>query len=141
MNVLLMIAVPAAVLLFLSLSRVTFLIRFREDFSLRVGYLFFHYTVFPRPPKKAEEQKPPGFMAKLRGLLERKGLSGFVSVLKEAGSAASGTAKKFFGHLAVDRFFLAVSVGGGDAAVTAVEYGVVCSAVGTAAGTAASGSR
>lgn len=145
MNALLVGAVLAAVFLLLNLSRVTFLIRFRDGFSLRVGYLFFHYTVYPRPPKKekggqqaqraAEEpEKPSGPQTKIRELLERKGLSGFLSVLREAGSTASGTAKRFFGHLGVDRFLLAISVGGGDAAQTAVEYGTVCAAVGTAAG-------
>ncbi len=141
MNALVMIAVSAALFLFFNLNRVTFTVRFREGFFLRVGYLFFHYTVFPRPPEKKkrkpparEEEKPSGLPARIRGLMERRGLSGFLSVLKEAASAASGTAKKLFRHLGIDRFLLAVTVGGDDAARTAVEYGTVCSAVGTAAG-------
>lgn len=144
MNTLLFFALTAAVLLLLNLSRVTCSVRFDESFFLRVGYLFFHYTVFPRPPEKekkgeeteqaAEKEAPVGLWAKLRGLLERCGLSGFLSVLQETASAASGTAKKLFAHFHVDRFLLTISVGGSDAAQTAVEYGAVCAAVGTAAG-------
>lgn len=143
MNALLFSALAAALLLLLNLSRVTCLVRFDGSFFLRVGYLFFHYTVFPRPPEKekkgeteqaAEKEAPAGLGAKLRGLLEKRGLSGFLSVLQETASAASGTAKKLFAHFRVGRFLLTISVGGDDAAQTAVEYGTVCAAVGTAAG-------
>ena len=143
MNALLFSALAAALLLLLNLSRVTCSVRFDGSFFLRVGYLFFHYTVFPRPPEKekkgeteqaAEKEAPAGLGAKLRGLLEKRGLSGFLSVLQETASAASGTAKKLFAHFRVGRFLLTISVGGDDAAQTAVEYGTVCAAVGTAAG-------
>lgn len=146
MKTLLLFAVLAAVLLLINLSMVTFSVWFCEGFSLRVGYLFFHYTVFPRPPKKGkkktqEETRPagqpeqvPGLRQKIRGLLQKRGLSGFLSALRETACAASGTAQKFFSHFHVGRFLLSISVGGGDAAQTAVEYGLVCAAVGTAAG-------
>lgn len=143
MNALLFSALAAALLLLLNLSRVTCFVRFDGSFFLRVGYLFFHYTVFPRPPEKekkgeteqaTEKEAPAGLGAKLRGLLEKRGLSGFLSVLQETASAASGTAKKLFAHFRVGRFLLTISVGGDDAAQTAVEYGTVCAAVGTAAG-------
>lgn len=89
----------AAFIAFLLACPVTLRAAFRDEFSARAGYLFFHYTIAPRPPRKKEakpqkEEKPE--KSKLRLLLEQKGLSGFLSILQEAAKIASGMAKRLF---------------------------------------------
>jgi hypothetical protein len=125
----------AAFIAFLLACPVTLRAAFRDEFSARAGYLFFHYTIAPRPPRKKEakppkEEKPE--KSKLRLLLEQKGLSGFLSILQEAAKIASGMAKRLFSHFSVNPFRLDIAVAGDDAARTAVTYGHVCGIVGTA---------
>lgn len=110
---------------------------FREKFFLRVGFLFFHYTLIPKKPEK-EKTKAEKTGAKqpkknrLEELYRAKGLSGFLKILGEAGKIAGGAAKKIFEHTVFARFRLQIGVSGGDAAKTAVNYGYVCGAVGSA---------
>lgn len=119
---------------FLSLCPITFTIGFDEEFSADIRYLFFHYTLAPRPQKKIKnEKKAPApekpKESKLKSLYKEKGLAGFIHFISNLARIASGTAKKIFQHLTVSLMSVDISVSSGDAAQTAVNYGYVCSAV------------
>lgn len=132
----------AGVLLFFTIllnCPVVIRVRYREDLYFRIWYLFFHYTVAPRPepeekqeqaPAKAEQSKKNRF----RELLQKKGLSGFVDIFHEVSEVASKAGKELFSHLVFDQFQLEISVTGENAAQTALNYGYVSGAVGSAAG-------
>lgn len=117
---------------------------FQDALSARISFLFFHYTVAPKPPeeektekqKQKEEEKAKQHAEKhqLRELFQKKGLSGFLEIFSEAAKLAGTTAQRIFRHLVFRRFWLRIAVGGEDAAETALDYGRVCGVVGTAAG-------
>jgi hypothetical protein len=114
----------------LSLCPITVDLEFRQEFSAKIRYLFFHYTLAPRPPKKdkkAAEEKPKE--SKIKTMLQKKGLAGFLEFIKELAYVAAGTAKKIFAHLTIRDFLINICVSSGDAAKTAIAYGYVCSAV------------
>lgn len=109
-----------------------------DEFFLQIRYLFVRYRVCPRPERKAKKQKP-GKAAKkkpfrVRDLLRKNGLSGFLELVGEAARVALGSAKKLFSHLVVDRLSVELSVGGEDAAQVALRYAETCGAVSTAFG-------
>ena len=116
---------------------VTVEVKFRDEPYVRVGYLFFRYVVTPRPPAKEKPKKKKAGAEKpkenrLKELYRRKGLSGFLAILKETAKIAAGAAKEVFRHLTFLRFWLKIGVGGEDAAKTALDYSYVCGAVGSA---------
>ncbi|HBG55872.1 MAG TPA: hypothetical protein DEB16_03925 [Ruminococcaceae bacterium] len=117
---------------------VTFRVSFRERFGVQVRFLFFHYTIAPRPPKpekkKEREKKPEKKEPFLKRLFKQQGLFGFLSIFTEVAKIAAGTAKRLFRHLTVGDFLLDIAVAADDAAQTAMQYARVCAAVGTAAG-------
>ena len=108
---------------------------FREELFLRVGYLFFHYTVSPKEKAKNKPAKSAGKPKKNRvaELYHAKGLSGFLKILGRAAKIAGSAAKGVFTHIYFARFLLEIRVAGEDAAKTAVDYGCVCGIVGPAA--------
>lgn len=119
----------------LTLCPVTVEAAFRDELFLRVGYLFFHYTVAPKKPPKKKKKKEPEEKPKKNRIAElyrAKGLSGFLKILGEAAKVAGGAAKGIFTHMVFARFRLQIRVAGEDAAKTAVDYGYVCGAVGSA---------
>ncbi len=121
----------------LSLCPVTLRLSFEEEFAAQVRFLFFRFTLCPRPqkPEKEEEaQEKPKEESRLKRLLRAKGLPGFLSVFTGAAKIAAGTAKRLFRHLTVGEFSLWISVAGEDAAQAALRYARVCAAVGTSAG-------
>lgn len=117
---------------------------FENEFSAKVRFLFIRYKVFPLPQKaeeKAEEveekiEKKAGNAAKsrIRGIIEQKGLSGFLDIIKEFASIATGTAKKLLSHMVIDIISTDISVADEDAAQTAILFGGVCAAVYTPMG-------
>lgn len=116
---------------------------FETELHVRVRYLFFRYTALPRPAEKepepaAEKNKEKTekneTKSKIREIIEQKGLSGFVGILKELASVAAGTAKKLFSHMVIDLLYADVTVSDEDAAQTALLYGGVCAAVCGSAG-------
>ncbi len=113
---------------------------FHEELFLRVGFLFFHYTVTPKKPGKKEKAEPEKEKPaeekpkrnRIQELYKEKGLSGFLKILNEAAKVADGAAKEIFLHTVFVRFHLKINVCGEDAAKTAVDYGCVCGAVSSA---------
>lgn len=112
---------------------------FEEEFSARVRYLFVRYQIYPRPEKpekkKPEKAPPPEKKpSRLRKLLRKRGVSGFLELAREFSRIALGGAKKLLSHTVVDRLRLDLTVGGDDAAAVALNYGRACAAVSTALG-------
>lgn len=124
-----------AVLLFLPVSVI---VDYQKSAFVQIRYLFFRYTVAPRPEKKkkapsSEQKAQAGKQAKekskFRQLLEREGLGGFLDLLRETCKIAGGTVKRLLPHLTVGQFSVSVRVGGEDAGWAALNYGGVCAAV------------
>ena len=136
MNALMFFLLMTAFNTVLTLFPVTFRLSFRKEFQAKVSFLFFHYTIFPRPQKPEKKKKAPQKPEKhvLKQLLGKKGLSGFLSLLTEAAKIVSGTAARLFRHLLIKEFLLDIAVSGDDAAKTALKYAHVCAAVGSACG-------
>lgn len=116
---------------------VYFYLEIGESVSASVRYLLWRYKLLPREPvKKAEKaaetdaesaaEKGTDFFKKLH---QEEGLGGAVSeICRIIGEAA----KKFSAlcrHIIVDKFFLFITIGGDDPAMTGITYGIVCSAV------------
>lgn len=131
---------------------------YREELSLKVGYAFFSFRLLPqkeekkkppapkkkkaakKPSKKAspKKQKPPSQVQELKKkakeILHYQGLSGLLELLKDVGSIAAGAGKKLFAHFTLKKFDLLLTVGGEDAAETALSYGKLCGVVYPAVG-------
>ncbi|WP_411676649.1 DUF2953 domain-containing protein [Caproicibacter sp.] len=113
---------------------------FEEEFSARIGFLFLHYRLLPRPEEKPTEPKvqkkekpaPEEKPSKIKELFRQKGLGGFLELLKAFTSVAYTSAKKLLSHTIVRKLSLDLTVGGDDAAQTALNYGRACGAVSTA---------
>lgn len=133
---------------------------YREELSLKVGYAFFSFRLLPpkkekekppapkkkkkaakKPPQKpvSQAEKPPSqakeLKKKAKEILHYEGLSGLLELLKDVGEIAVGTGKKLFAHFTLKKFDLLLTVGGEDAAETALTYGKLCGAVYPVVGT------
>lgn len=122
-------------LLILLLCPLRFILGFSEEFSLTVGYLFFHIPVLPGKPKPEKEEKPKEKKekpakkggGKLKEILSRKGFFGFLDSLFELVGMALHSVGKILSHLKLKRFDLYLCVAGEpDAAEGAKLYGELC---------------
>ncbi len=123
---------------------------YQEELFLKVSYAFFSFRLLPqkeekeqfpvpkkekaakKPPKTAsqEKEKPPSqakqLKKKAKEILHYQGLSGLLELLKDIGGIAAGAGKKLFSHFTLKKFDLLLTVGGEDAAETALSYGKLC---------------
>lgn len=139
MTALIIIVCVCLLLALLLLCPVTIRTEFKDEFSAKIMYLFFHYTIAPRPQKNEVtqengEEQTKQKKTKFQDIIKQKGLSGFLNLIREIARIASGTGKRLLKHLVISRFIINISVAYGDAAKTAVNYGYVCSVVYPAAG-------
>ena len=131
----------------LLLAPVRLQVDFQKEFSAQVRYLFLRFPLVSAgkegeapsmqgPP--AEEEPPPsgsGLGRKLRAMLRRQGLRGFLRSLQELALAAEHTAKSLLRKIRLKRFDLYICLGGEeDAAAAAILYGQVCGAAYSACG-------
>lgn len=122
----------------LLLSPITIYAGYRDDGYARIGYLFFHYTIAPKPEKakkkkkeaEAEQEKPK--KNTIGNLFREKGFSGFMKIVGKVASITSEMVKKILKHTVFHRFWLRIDVGGEDAAKIALNYGYICGAVNSA---------
>ena len=129
-------------LFLLLLCPVTIVVGFQKEFTIKIRYLFFTYQVAPpkeKPKKEAKEfpeseKKEPEEhkKSKFQKILEEKGISGLLKLLRQVGEVATRTARRLFSHLVVTRLHLEILVADEDAAQAAVNYGYVCGIVCTA---------
>lgn len=137
MNVWYVLLIVAAVAAFLLSCPVTVFADYSEQLSLRVGYLFFWYSIVPKKQKKkkAEEKKTEAPKENsLQKLYRERGLSGFLTFLGKAAEIASGAAREIFSHTVFSIFRLNIRVCGEDAAEAALNYGRVCGVVSSGVG-------
>ena len=132
-----------AFILILLMIPVRIKLDYGEKTTLRLGYFFLSFRIYPAkekkpgkkkktPKKKKEEEKKkpqkkkPG---KLKQLLDKHGADGLIEILKEAAKIVTELLGGLARHLYFTRFNVRICVVGEDAADTAVKYGYVCSAV------------
>lgn len=143
MKALLIILGIIAFILILLMIPVRIKLDYGEKTTLRLGYFFLSFRIYPAkekkpgkkkktPKKKKEEEKKkpqkkkPG---KLKQLLDKHGADGLIEILKEAAKIVTELLGGLARHLYFTRFNVRICVVGEDAADTAVKYGYVCSAV------------
>lgn len=117
-------------------------VRFREEFSATVKYLFLSFPLTEEPPPEPVKEAAPGgkpaeagLGKKLKAMLRREGVKGFLQSLQDLAREVKNASRKLLKHVKLKRFDLYVQVGGKeDAAQGAVLYGQVCGVVYTACG-------
>lgn len=123
-------------LFLLLLCPVAIVVSFQNEFTVKIRYLFFTYQVAPRKESPQKEGKEPSKTekkeseehkkSKFQEILEEKGVSGLLKLLRQVGEVATRAARKLFSHLVVTRLDLEILVADEDAAQAAVNYGYVC---------------
>lgn len=131
--------------LILLLCPVTVHAKFETELTVKIKYLFFQYKILPqapeieKPKEKAEEktekkEKTDSTKSKIQDIIRQKGLSGFLNLIKEFASIATGTLKRLFSHMVINHISADIAVADEDAAQAAILYGYVCSVVYTSFG-------
>jgi len=122
----------------LLLCPVTAYARFENELTAKIRYLFISYKILPQPEEtkgkgteeeKKEKPKTNETKSKIKDIIEQKGLSGFLSLIKDFASIVTGTAKKTFSHMVISNISTDISVADEDAAQAAILYGCVCTVV------------
>ena len=144
MKALLIILGIIAFILILLMIPLRFSLDYGEKTTLRIGYFFLSFRLYPakgkkpkkkkkkQPEKKKEEKKQEPEKKKpdkLKQLLDKHGIDGLTEILKEAARVVTELLGGLAKHLYFTRFNIRICVVGDDAADTAVKYGYVCSAV------------
>ncbi len=150
-------------ILLLLLLPIRIKLQYEEELYLWIGYAFFNIPILPaeeeeeenpeKPPpkskkkkakkpqestekKEAEKKSQSGLISgKLKEIVKYQGVSGLLDLLRDLAVIAGGTGKKLLSHLVVKKFDLLLTVGGEDAAETALLYGKLCGVVYSAVGT------
>lgn len=128
----------------LLLVPVSITIKYENDFLCKLRIGFVPITIYPPKPKKEKKKKvkkkEPGqekqeeSKEKKPNLLQEKGLSWFINLIKKVAELAKDALKDFFKHIIINRFMLSITILGNDAADTAIKYGKLCAAVYPAVG-------
>ena len=124
----------------LTMSSVRLRFSYCQELGLKISYLFFSYTVFPKKQKakekaaKAKKKKRADKEAKkkenlLQTVYHEKGLGGLLHLLQTLAQAAGGALQTLFRHIRAKKLSLHLAVAAEDAAQTAVLYGKVCAVV------------
>ncbi len=154
MTALYIIAAVAALLCVILFARIKLIFELDGDMSLRVSYLFLNIRLVPSPTgkiklgdytyekthKKKKSKKSANKTSKKSGTAKKSktkeeqqtetSSGGVVKLLYELRDVIISTVKRVPGKLRLNIYRLYIDVGGSDAAVTAVTYGVVVQAVG-----------
>ena len=149
MIVLLVIAGVLLLLLLLLLIPLGLEAEYRQGFTLRLRYLWFTIPLLPGEEEEAPAESPapedgegPGGLGalkrgwnKLRAILRREGLEGFLQSLLDFTQAVKDSSQRLLRHVKLKRFDLYLCVAGEeDAAQGAVLYGKVSAGVYAACG-------
>lgn len=133
-------------LLFLLFTPVKVEAIYHESFKIKAKYLF--VTLFNAPTPEAEagekEEEPPveeeaekaGAVeaGRIKTLLKKQGLAGFLSFISELAGIVKDSAITIIKHVKIKKFDLYLCIGGEDAAEAAVLYGRACAVVYSAYG-------
>ena len=155
MTALYIVAAVAALLCAILFARIKLVFELDGDMSLRVSYLFLNIRLVPSPTgkiklgdytyekthKQKKNKKSAKKTSKKSGTSKKQiakgepqtdstSSGGAVKLLYELRDVIISTVKRVPGKLRLNIYRLYIDVGGSDAAVTAVTYGVVVQAVG-----------
>ena len=127
-------------------------VHYEDDIALSVKWLFLNIKILPAKHKDEHKKKPKKEKKKKEKKEEPKeeseiikepkkkgdnmfirfyknrGVSGVVQLLKDAVKALGGMFGRIFRAFIIEELYIAMSVGGGDSAETAIQYGKICSA-------------
>ncbi len=134
--------------------KVRITVHYEDDVSLSLGWLFLKFNILPKkedgkkpkkkkkekkkkddkkedePEKKDETVKEP--KAKKENMFVRfyhnRGVSGVVELLKDTAKAVGGMFRRMARAFTFEELYIALTVGAGDSAETAIKYGKTCSA-------------
>ena len=94
-------------------------VRFREEFSATVKYLFLSFPLTEEPPPEPVKEAAPGgkpaeagLGKKLKAMLRREGVKGFLQSLQDLAREVKNASRKLLKHVKLKRFDLYVQVGG-----------------------------
>ncbi len=123
-------------------------VHYEDDIALSVRWLFLKFRILPKdeskPKKKKEKKKkeekpkeeseviPEPKKKKKDNMFVRfyrnRGVDGVVQLLKDAVKALGGMFRRIGRAFLFEELFIALTVGAGDSAETAIKYGKTCSA-------------
>lgn len=146
-----LLAIIALIVLAFSF-RLTLQLDYHDIMELEVRYLFLKFKLLPwekkekapkekkpvQEKKKTKEKKPKEKPAKpnpLKTFWHNEGVDGVIALLKETAAIVSGMFRNVFKHVIIDKLYLQMYIGSGDAAQTATDYGKVCAEIFPALGT------
>ncbi len=127
-----LIALSILILLaFLLCSSVRANISYQDEMIVVIEYLFLKFQVYPeKPPKKGEEEKEDKDKKKLKIVNVQK----FIRFVQRIIQMISGIIGDILKKCKIKLLQINIIVASEDAAQTAIQYGEVCAAVGTALG-------
>ncbi|HIT52764.1 MAG TPA: DUF2953 domain-containing protein [Candidatus Fimivicinus intestinavium] len=142
-----LLAIIALIILAFSF-RLTVQLDYHDVVELEIHYLFLKFKLLPweqkekkpktEKPAPASEQPPKDTSQKKKGgskqnplatFWNNEGIDGVIALLKKTASILSGMFRSVFRHIILDKFYLQMYIGSGDAAQTAIDYGKVCTEV------------
>lgn len=139
-----LLAIIALIVLAFSF-RLTLQLDYHEMVELEVRYLFFRFKLLPwekkekapteekpveqKPPEEKKPNDKPAKPNPLKAFWQNEGVDGVIALLKETARIVSGMFRSIFKHVIIDKLFLQMYIGSGDAAQTANDYGKVCAEV------------
>ena len=140
-----LLAIIALIVLAFSF-RLTLQLDYHEMVELEVRYLFFRFKLLPwekkekapkeekpveqKPPEEKKAKEKPAKPNPLKAFWQNEGIDGVIALLKEMARIVSGMFRSVFKHVFIDKLFLQMYIGSGDAAKTANDYpalGAICS--------------
>ncbi len=134
-------------------------VHYEDDVTVTLKWLFLKFKILPKDedkPKKEKKKKEEKEKEESEVISEpkkkkkdnmfvrfyrNKGVEGVVQLLKDASSALGGMFKRIGRAFLFEELFIALSVGAGDSAETAIKYGKTCSAAFPAMGLIVSNMR
>lgn len=120
-------------------------LKYQKEFELILYIGFVKLKLIPAKPKKPKKEKSKEKTKekpkekhketeKNKNILQEKGVSWLVNLIKRISGLACGVLKDFFKHIIIKRLMLSIVISEEDAAKTAINYGYYCSAVYPAVG-------
>lgn len=142
MTALIVIAAIILFFAFLLFMPIVFYADFKGKLFLSVRYLFVKIRLLPETPKKpkkkksakkaekkAEAKKENETSKKLREVLRKTGVGGFIEIIAELAKIAGRGAMGVVRHIVISRLDIEIRNGGEDAAQTAINYGYISAAL------------
>ena len=127
-------------------------VHYEDDIALSVKWLFLNIKILPAKHKDEHKKKPKKEKKKKKEeepkqeseiikepkkkkgdnmfvrFYKNRGVSGVIQLLKDALKALGGMFGRFFRAFKIEELYIAMTVGTGEAADTAIQYGKTCSA-------------